>query len=149
MRTFWMCASVAPWRKPGERHAVVAKITKPAGFIGGRHACGSACVARRKSQRAFQHWLRTRDLPRAHATGLHSPAMALDPALDNEVRSLIDDYRERCLWFVRSDYYPSSPDEIRRVLQWIRDRGDREAFLRAGKIEQWLSRISSERSAVS
>jgi hypothetical protein len=32
--------------------------------------------------------------------------MALDPALDSEVRSLVDEYRERCLWFVRPDYYP-------------------------------------------
>jgi hypothetical protein len=75
--------------------------------------------------------------------------MALHPALDAEVRSLIDDYRERCLWFVRPDYYPTSPDEVLRVLQWIRARGDKEAFQRAGKIEQWLSRTSSETSAAS
>jgi len=75
--------------------------------------------------------------------------MALDPALDSEVRSLIDDYRERCLWFVRPDYYPSSSDEVLRVLRWIRARGDKEAFQRAGKIERWLSRTSSETSAVS
>lgn len=30
-------------------------------------------------------------------TMLPSKAMALDPALESEVRSLIDDYRERCL----------------------------------------------------
>ena len=76
-------------------------------------------------------------------------AMTLDPALDAEVRSLVDEYRERCLWFVRSDYYPSTPDEILRVLRWIRARGDREAFQRAGKIEEWLSRTSSEKSAAS
>jgi hypothetical protein len=75
--------------------------------------------------------------------------MTPDPALDAEVRSLVDDYRERCLWFVRADYYPSTPDEILRVLRWIRARGDREAFQRAGKIEQWLSRTSNERSAAS
>ena len=75
--------------------------------------------------------------------------MALDPALDAEVRSLVDDYRQRCLWFVRPDYYPSTPDEILRVLRWIRARGDREAFQRAGKIEEWLSRTSSEQSAAS
>ena len=75
--------------------------------------------------------------------------MALDPALDSEVRSLIDDYRERCLWFVRRDYYPSSPGEVLRVLQWIRVKGDKEAFQRAGKIERWLSQASSETSAAS
>src|SRR5207248_11055339 len=76
-------------------------------------------------------------------------AMTSDPALDAEVRSFVDDYRERCLWFVRSDYYPSTPDEILRVLRWIRARGDREAFQRAGKIEEWLSRTFNEKSAAS
>lgn len=76
-------------------------------------------------------------------------AMTLDPALDAEVRSLVDEYRERCLWFVRPDYYPSTSEEILRVLRWIRARGDREAFQRAGKIEEWLSRTSSEKSAAS
>jgi len=75
--------------------------------------------------------------------------MTLDPALDAEVRSFVDDYREQCLWFVRADYYPSTPDEILRVLRWIRARGDREAFLRAGKIEEWLSRTFNETSAAS
>ena len=76
-------------------------------------------------------------------------AMTPDPALDAEVRALVDDYRERCLWFVRADYYPSTPDEILRVLRWIRARGDRKAFQRAGKIEEWLSRTFNETSAAS
>jgi hypothetical protein len=75
-------------------------------------------------------------------------AMTLDPALEAQVRSLVDEYRERCLWFVRSDYYPSTPEEILRVLRWIRG-GDKEAFQRAGKIEEWLSRTSSEKSVAS
>jgi hypothetical protein len=75
--------------------------------------------------------------------------MASDPALDAEVRSFVDDYRERCLWFVRADYYPSTHAEILRVLRWVRARGDREAFQRAGKIEEWLSRTSSGKSAAS
>jgi hypothetical protein len=76
-------------------------------------------------------------------------AMTHDPALDAEVRSFVDDYRERCLWFIRADYYPSTPDEILRVLRWIRARGDRKAFQRAGKIEEWLSRTFNEKSAAS
>ena len=75
--------------------------------------------------------------------------MTPDPALDAEVRSFVDDYRERCLWFLRSDYYPSTLDEILRVLRWIRARGDRNAFQRAGKIEQWLSRTFNGTSAAS
>ncbi len=75
--------------------------------------------------------------------------MTPDPALDAEVRSFVDDYRTRCLWFVRADYYPSTPDEILRVLRWIRARGDKQAFQRAGKIEEWLSRTFNETSAAS
>src|ERR1041385_6245429 len=85
----------------------------------------------------------------AHSRVTLRSAMTPDPALDAEVRSLVDDYRERCLWFVRADYYPSTPDEILRVLRWIRARGDREAFQRAGKIEGCLSRTFSEKSAAS
>src|SRR5436309_16104260 len=59
-------------------------------------------------------------------------AMTLEPALEAEMRALVDEYRERCLWFVRPDYYPSTPGEVLRVLRWIRARGDREAFQRAG-----------------
>lgn len=62
--------------------------------------------------------------------------MTPDPALDAEVRSLVDEYRERCLWFVRADYYPSTAEEILRTLRWIRARGDRDAFQRARKIEE-------------
>lgn len=76
-------------------------------------------------------------------------AMTLDPALDAEVRSLVDEYRERCLSFVRAGYYPSTPEEILRTMRWIRARGDRKAFQRARKIEEWLSRTSSETSAAS
>jgi hypothetical protein len=75
--------------------------------------------------------------------------MTPDPAVDAQVRALVDEYRERCLWFVRADYYPSTADEILRVLRSIRARGDREAFQRAGKIEERLSRTSSETSVAS
>jgi hypothetical protein len=73
----------------------------------------------------------------------------LDPALDSAVRILVDDYRERCLWFLRSGYYPRSPEEVLRILRWIRDHGDRDAFRRTGEIERWLSQTSNETSAAS
>lgn len=73
----------------------------------------------------------------------------LDPVLASAVRSLVDDYRERCLWFVRTGYYPSSREEILRVMHWIRAHGDQAGFRRAREIEQWLSRSSSEASAAS
>jgi hypothetical protein len=74
---------------------------------------------------------------------------ALDQQIESAVHSLMDDYRERCLWFLRTDYRPHSPEEILRVLRWIRARGDREAFSRAKEIESWLSQRSSGTSAAS
>jgi hypothetical protein len=69
--------------------------------------------------------------------------------LDTAVRSLVDDYRSRCLWFLKVDYYPSSPKEIIRVLGWIRRHGDVAAFRRAAEIERWLSLPSNATSAAS
>jgi hypothetical protein len=65
------------------------------------------------------------------------------------VDQLVDEYRHRCLWFLRPDYYPATDEERLRVLGQIERHGDRDAFQRAAKIRQWLSQISSARSAVS
>jgi len=67
--------------------------------------------------------------------------------LDAEVRRVVDEYRSRCLWFLREDYYPRSSEEILRVLRQIERYGDREAFRRTTAIRQWLSRSSNARSA--
>jgi hypothetical protein len=65
------------------------------------------------------------------------------------VNALVDEYRHRCLWFLRADYYPTTDEERLRVLAQIERNGDREAFRRAGKVRQWLSQTSSAHSAVS
>jgi hypothetical protein len=65
------------------------------------------------------------------------------------VNRLVDEYRHRCLWFLRDDYYPATDDERHRVLEYIGRHGDRRAYLRAAEIRQWLSRTSSVRSAAS
>ena len=65
------------------------------------------------------------------------------------IRDLIDDYRDRCLWFLRNDYYPVSPEEAEQVLRYIEQYGDLEAFQRAARIRPWLSPRSSATSATS
>jgi hypothetical protein len=65
------------------------------------------------------------------------------------VRSLVDDYRDRCLWFLRADYYPRELADLSRTLDYIERHGDREAYRRAAEIRRWLSRRSSASSAVS
>jgi hypothetical protein len=65
------------------------------------------------------------------------------------VRRLVDEYRDRCLWFLRVDYYPEGPEAILRTLDYIERHGDRQAYVRAAEIRRWLSRRSSASSAVS
>ena len=69
--------------------------------------------------------------------------------IEAEVRSLVDDYRTRCLWFLRPDFYPETREEVVRVLRQIEKNADREGFVRAARIRQWLLRASNEPSAAS
>ena len=64
-----------------------------------------------------------------------------------EFRRLVDDYRARCLWFLREDYYPETLTECERVLSLIAQHGDQQAFRRVAEVRRWLSRRSSETSA--
>lgn len=74
----------------------------------------------------------------------------MDPRhLETIVNALVDEYRHRCLWFLRSDFYPSTDEERLRVLDYIQRHGDLAAFRRAAEVRQWLSPTSNERSAAS
>ncbi len=66
-----------------------------------------------------------------------------------ELRALVDEYRTRCLWFLREDFYPETRDAAVRVLRYIERYGDREAFMRAARMRQTLSQGSNETSAAS
>ena len=65
------------------------------------------------------------------------------------VDRLVDEYRHRCLWFLRGDYYPTTDEERLRVLAYIERHGDRSAYVRAAEVRRWLSRPSSAASAAS
>jgi len=74
--------------------------------------------------------------------------MEIDPQeAAQAVNALVDEYRSRCLWFLREDFYPASVEEQLRALGYIERYGDREAFRRAATIRQWLSPNSSGPSA--
>jgi hypothetical protein len=70
-----------------------------------------------------------------------------EQAAADAVNRLVDEYRVRCLWFLRPDYYPSTLEEQLRVLGYIERHGDREAFRRAATLKRWLSPLSSAPSA--
>ena len=58
------------------------------------------------------------------------------------VRTLVEEYRHRCFWFLRPDFVPRTRDEMIRALGYIKRYGDREGYLRAERIERWLSQPS-------
>jgi hypothetical protein len=70
-----------------------------------------------------------------------------DKELAAELRELIERYRAQCLWFLREDFYLTTSGQVGRVLGYIERYGDREAFVRSGRIRQWLSRNISAESA--
>jgi hypothetical protein len=59
------------------------------------------------------------------------------------VNRLVDDYRARCLWSLRADYYPGAVDEQLAVLGSILRCGDRDGYRRASVLQQWLLQNSS------
>ena len=78
-----------------------------------------------------------------------TPLRPEDDAIVAELRSLVDEYRSLCLWFLREDYYPATRDEVLTVLRHIERHGDREGFQRAAALRRWLSPASSATSAAS
>ena len=72
---------------------------------------------------------------------------AAPESVEQAVNELIDEYRDRCLWFLRPDYYPETNQDRLRTLGYIERYGDVAAFRRAGALRKWLSPSSSEPSA--
>jgi hypothetical protein len=67
------------------------------------------------------------------------------PAAAREaLRRLVDDYRDRCLWFIREDYYPSTEAEVGRILALVERHGDVAACRRVSEIRACLSPLFSD-----
>lgn len=66
--------------------------------------------------------------------------------LDDKLRSLVEEYRSRCLWFLREDHVPRTREEILRTLDLIERYGDRAGYIRAQEIRTWLSQDSRQAS---
>ncbi len=60
-----------------------------------------------------------------------------------KVHELVDEYRATCLWFLRADYYPETPEEACTTLASIERHGNAEAFKKAATLRQWLLRNSN------
>jgi hypothetical protein len=64
-----------------------------------------------------------------------------------KVDALVDEYRGRCMWFLRADFYPRTDEEILRTLGYIERYGDVVAFQKAATLRQWLLQNTSALSA--
>jgi hypothetical protein len=73
--------------------------------------------------------------------------MDIPPQVAAALEALVDEYRTRCLWFLRPDYYPATVEEAVRVLDSIQRHGDVAGFRRAAEVRDWLSPTSSVKSA--
>jgi hypothetical protein len=67
-------------------------------------------------------------------------------SIAEQVAVLVEEYRDRCLWFLRPDYLPTTPDEMWHVLELIERYGDRAGFQRAEEIKTCLLPHSSAQS---
>ena len=75
----------------------------------------------------------------------HGCAMSdVNEDIRRQVYALVDAYRDRCLWFLREDYYPTEAADMLRTLDYIRRYGDLDAFRQAGVLCQWLSANSNK-----
>lgn len=67
--------------------------------------------------------------------------------MQRQVNELVEAYRDRCLWFLGRDYYPSDVESALRALGHIQRHGDLKAFQRADELTQWLLPLSKKTSA--
>jgi len=73
--------------------------------------------------------------------------MGRETDIAEKLTPLVNKYRSRCLWFLREDFIPASLEEALLVLNSLEKYGDREAFIEARRIREWLSQTSSAASA--
>jgi len=66
--------------------------------------------------------------------------------INTQLAELIERYRSRCLWFLAEDFVPGTPEQAMRVLEYIERYGDREGFVQARRLKQWLSQSISAAS---
>jgi hypothetical protein len=65
--------------------------------------------------------------------------------VEDEVLLLVEANRARCFWYAPEDFIPETDAERVRALEAIERHGDREAFVKARELRQWLLQHSSAR----
>ena len=63
--------------------------------------------------------------------------------IDAAINRLVELNRLRCFWFAPGEYLPANDVQRLRALDHIERHGDREAFMRARELRDWLSHHSN------
>ena len=67
------------------------------------------------------------------------PVMMLSEIVNSsKYQSVVNDYRDMCLWFAGDVYHPKDKLQLEQVLSSIESNGDLAAYRRVGEIRQWL-----------
>lgn len=56
-----------------------------------------------------------------------------------EYISVVDDYKDACLWFAPECHHPRTGVQLEQILTSIERNGDVNAYKRVGRIRKWLS----------
>jgi uncharacterized protein (DUF3820 family) len=70
-----------------------------------------------------------------------------DQTVLRDITRLADEYRERCLWFMRDDFQPKTLAEALRILQYIERNGDVAALRKVAPLKKWLLQHTNKQSA--
>ena len=70
----------------------------------------------------------------------------LPPDFLAALHQLVEANRLQCLWFMKENFLPRSAVEADRVLTAIEQHGDRQAWVKAREMREWLSRTTSAAS---
>ena len=58
-------------------------------------------------------------------------AQKIDDRIRQELKHLIEQNRERCLWFLNPEYEPSTVEDALRILKYLQRYGNREVYTKA------------------
>jgi len=73
---------------------------------------------------------------------METTAPSLD-AVRAAIDRLVEEKRASCLWFVRKGRTPATDCERLALLRSLEARADRETYIRARELRDWLSQLSS------
>ena len=81
-------------------------------------------------------------------TGEYDPDSDADlPTVLREVSRLASRNQTTCLWFLRESFVPDTEELALRALDAIQRHGDRESYIQARRLKEWLLQRSSEKSS--